>query len=263
LHDHIPTRQQERKLEVLTWREGNSLEEGNERFKHQVQAVQKMDNIDSKLSFFTASFSNEVGVQVVLLVELFIQGYKADKFHNDVLQALRSRWKQHPEITLVECSEQNNHLYYREKKFVPNHLPLLFKIIKEYHDSPSAGHPGWDKTFDLITWDYYWPKMRENIARYVCDCHNCRQSKLTHHAPYGVLKPLPLPNQPWEELSMDIVTGLPLSEGFDTIMVIIDRLTKQQHLVPCHKTTNAKDVAKIYLRELWKHHDLSVTGTVV
>jgi transposase InsO family protein len=244
------------KPDALTRRSGDLPEEGDERLAHQAQVVLKKENIDSKLGLFAASFSNEAGVLDDSLENLFKKGYMADKFPNEVLQGLRNGQKQSSDITLAECSERSGQLYYREKKFVPNHPPLQLRIIQEYHDTPSAGHPGRDKTFELIARDYYWPKMRETIAQYVRNCFECRRSKPTHHAPYGILRPLPIPTRPWEELSMDFVTGLPLSEGFDAVMVIVDRLTKQRHLIPCHTTANAKDVADIYLREVWKHHGL-------
>jgi hypothetical protein len=83
-------------------------------------------------------------------------------------------------------------------------------------------------------------KMRETIAQYVRNCFQCNRSKPTHHAPHGILKPLPIPTRPWEELSMDFVTGLPLSERFDAVMVIVDLLTKQRHLIPCRTTANSR-----------------------
>ena len=100
--------------------------------------------------------------------------------------------------------------------------------------------------------------MRYTVAQFVRNCHDCKRSKPEHHAPHGVLRPLLIPNRPWEELSMDFVTGLLPSEleGFDAIMVIVDRLTKQRHLVPCHTTANSKDLANIYLRVVWKQHAL-------
>jgi hypothetical protein len=139
------------KPDVLTKRSGDLPEEGDERLTHQAQVVLKKENIDSKLGLFAASFSNEAGVSDVSLKELFKEGYKADKFPNEVLQELRSGRKQHPDITLAECTELNGHLHYREKKFVPNYPPLRVRIIQEYHNTPAAGHPGRDKTFDLIS----------------------------------------------------------------------------------------------------------------
>lgn len=98
--------------------------------------------------------------------------------------------------------------------------------------------------------------MRQHIELYLRNCHSCQQAKAVQHSPLGNLKPLPAPQQPWQEVSIDFVNGLPVSEGFNIIMVIVDRLTKMRDLVPCHKTTNALARAQLYLDHMWKHHSL-------
>jgi hypothetical protein len=164
--------------------------------------------------------------------------------------------KQYPHITLPECTELEGLLYYQGAKYIPNHPPVRLRIIQQHHNASTAGHPGRDNTFDLVSWQYYWPKMRDTIAQYVRNCHECKQAKPVHHKTQGVLRPLPIHNRSKEELSMDFVTRLSESNGFNAVIVIVDRLTKQRHLVPCHTTANAEDVAKIYLREVWKQHAL-------
>src|SRR6266566_2610671 len=183
------------KPDALTRRSGDLPEKGDERFAHQVQTVLKKENIDSKLGLFAASFSNEAGVSDVSLEELFEEGYMADQFPTQVLQNLRNGTRQSKEITLAECTEQEGQLYYRGVKYVPNYPPLRLRIMQEYHDTPSTGHPGRDKMFDLVSRDFYWPRMRETIAQFVRNCHSCKRSKPEHHAPHGVLRPLPIPNR--------------------------------------------------------------------
>jgi hypothetical protein len=100
------------------------LEEGDERLAHQAQVVLKKENIDSKLGLFAASSSNEAAVSDVSLEDLFKRGYMANKLPNEVLQGLRTGQKRSAQITLAECSEIGNQLFYREKKFVPNYPPL-------------------------------------------------------------------------------------------------------------------------------------------
>ncbi|KAI0996998.1 hypothetical protein K3495_g11185 [Podosphaera aphanis] len=98
--------------------------------------------------------------------------------------------------------------------------------------------------------------MRNYIARYVRNCHTCQRSKSSNHAKYGVLRPLPIAQQPWQEVSMDFVGGLPKSEGYDSIMVVVDRLTKMRHLIPCTTSANSHNVAELYLKNVWKLHGL-------
>jgi hypothetical protein len=110
------------------------------------------------------------------------------------------------------------------------------RILQNHYDPPAVGHPGRVKTLELIDRTYYWPTLRKDVDRFVRNCHICRRINATRHAPHGVLKPLTVPERPWQHISVDFVTGLPPSEGFDAICVFVDRLTKQRHLVPCHTT---------------------------
>jgi hypothetical protein len=87
--------------------------------------------------------------------------------------------------------------------------------------------------------------MRETITQFIRNCFQCKRSKPEQHAPYSILKPPPIPTCPWEDLSMDFVTGLPTSKGFDAIMVIVDRLIKQKHLLTSYTTANNRDVGDI------------------
>jgi len=154
------------------------------------------ENLDSKLSLFMASFSNEAAENYASLNQLFKDGYIADKFPNKILQALQDGQKQSTEITLAECTKQDGYLHYREKKYVPNHSPLRLRIIQDYHDTPSAGHPGRNKTFELVSRGYYWLGMRETIGQFVRNCHTCKRVKPVNHTTHRVLRPLPIPNQP-------------------------------------------------------------------
>jgi transposase InsO family protein len=74
-----------------------------------------------------------------------------------------------------------------------------------------------------------------------------------------VLKPLPIPDQAWQHLSMDFIMHLPPSEGYDAILVVVDRLTKMRHLIPCKGTCSAEDTARLYLHYIWKLHGLPRT----
>lgn len=98
--------------------------------------------------------------------------------------------------------------------------------------------------------------MRNYIAKYIRNCHNFNRSKPSNHFKRGVLRTLPIAQQPWQEVSMDFVARLPESEGFDAVLVVVDRLTRMRHLIPCHTTANSEDVAKLYLRNVWKLHGL-------
>ena len=97
------------------------------------------------------------------------------------------------------------------------------------------------------------------MEHYVRNCHPCRRSKASHQFPFGILKPNPMPDAQWQDLSMDFVMGLPVSNGYDTKWVVVDRLTKQRHMVPCKSMCSSEDLADLFLHNVWKHQGLPST----
>ena len=93
--------------------------------------------------------------------------------------------------------------------FVPEAIRI--ELISRYHDDPLAGHFGIEKTRELLAWKYYWPTLRHDVEAYVKGCDVCLASKAVRHKPYGDLQSLPVPTHRWKDLSMDFVTGLPIS----------------------------------------------------
>ena len=102
---------------------------------------------------------------------------------------------------------------------------LCLRLIRADHDAPIAGHPGRDKTYELLSRKHFWPFMRKDVERFVANCHTCKRIKPRRHAPHETLLPLPVPDRPWQDISMDFVVGLPESDGFDAIWVVVDRLS--------------------------------------
>jgi transposase InsO family protein len=148
-------------------------------------------------------------------------------------------------------------VYRKEKLWVPQGKGLRQRILESEHDTKVAGHMGQDKTIELIRRNFWWPKMNEHIIEFVRGCPECQRNKASHHQPYGLLSPLELPYAPWQSIAMDFITDLPLSEGCDQLWVIIDRFTKMAHFVPLPVNgKTATDLARIFAREIWKHHGL-------
>ena len=89
--------------------------------------------------------------------------------------------------------------------------------------------------------------MRYDVNLFVRNCDTCRRSRTSQHAPYGLLQLLLIPHAPWQDIGMDFVVDLLWSNGCDAICVVVDRLTKQRHLVPCTSTIDAKDLANLFI----------------
>jgi hypothetical protein len=143
--------------------------------------------------------------------------------------------------------------------YVPEGDQLRLRLIQEHHDTVLAGHPGRAKSFDLLDRKYYWKDMRKKVDQYVRNCHSCQRSRTSRHATFGVLRPLPVPEKPREDISMDFVVGLPECEGFDAVWVVVDRLSKMRHFIPRHTTIDVVGLAKLFLREVVRLHDLPKT----
>jgi hypothetical protein len=102
--------------------------------------------------------------------------------------------------------------------------------------------------------------MKIEIAKYVARCDTCRRVKVEHLKSVGMLQPLPIPSWKWEDISMDFITGLPkTSRGFDSIWVIVDRLTKSAHFVPVKTDYRASRYVEIYVAQIMSLHGIPKT----
>ncbi|SOV02264.1 uncharacterized protein UDID_19157 [Ustilago sp. UG-2017a] len=120
---------------------------------------------------------------------------------------------------------------------------LRFMVMTQCHDGVTAGHVGRDATIKAAQRHYWWPSMTAWIADYVASCPVCARYKAPRHRPYGLLQPLATPDRPWGSISLDFIEGLPPSRNYDSILVIVDRLTKFAILAPTYKTVTAKQTA--------------------
>lgn len=114
-----------------------------------------------------------------------------------------------------------------------------------------AGYAYRDRTLQLVTDAYFWPSLRRDVARFVERCVVCHKSK-GHASNNGLYLPLPVPTQPWTDISMDFVLGLPRTQRrFDSISVVVDGFSKMAHFIPSKKTTDAVQVAVLFFREVY------------
>lgn len=101
------------------------------------------------------------------------------------------------------------------------------QLLGEYHDnSPLTGHDGDFKTYQRLAQEWYWPGMQRQNQQYVRVCTVCQQNKVSSLSLAGLLQPLPIPTSVWEDISLYFVDGLPRSRGIDTVLIVVDRLSK-------------------------------------
>ena len=144
---------------------------------------------------------------------------------------------------------------FKTRIWVPRLGGLRDVILSEAHKSRLSVHPGSTKMYHDLRSDYWWPGMKADIGRYVGKCVTCLQVKADHQKPYGSLQPLEIPVWKWEELTMDLVTKLPkTSRQYDSIWVIVDRLTKSAHFLPVREQYTMDRWAQLYVNEIVARH---------
>jgi hypothetical protein len=109
-------------------------------------------------------------------------------------------------------------LFFKDRLYLTRDCTLVQEVVNQFH---SSTHEGFHKTFQRIRANFYWPKMREDVLAFIRECEICQTHKVEQIAPTGLLQPLPIPNQVWEDISMDFIDGLPTSQGKTTIFVVV------------------------------------------
>jgi hypothetical protein len=151
-------------------------------------------------------------------------------------------------------------LWFNERIVIPKDHKLRQQIMDEAHLSKFSIHPGSTKMYQDLKQNFWWTRMRHEIAKYVSECDICQRVKASHLKTTGILQPLPIPSWKWEDISMDFIVGLPhTSLRHDSVWVIVDRLTKTAHFLPVHATYNAKKYAEIYLDQIVRLHGIPKT----
>nr|GEY56382.1 reverse transcriptase domain-containing protein [Tanacetum cinerariifolium] len=146
------------------------------------------------------------------------------------------------------------------RSWLPCYGDLRTMIMHESHKSKYSIHPGSDKMYQDMKKLYWWPNMKANIATYVSKCLTCAKVKAEHQKPSGLFVQPKIPEWKWDNITMDFVTKLPKSsQGYNTIWVIVDRLTKSAIFTPIKETDPIDKLARIYLKEVVTRHGIPVS----
>ena len=181
-----------------------------------------------------------------------------DTLHQDILSALPGDpiATKHISTDGRWFTDPNSLLLLDNRIYIPSAGNLRTCVLQYNHDHILAGHFGQNKTLELVCRGYFWPSLRADVQQFCKSCVTCMQSKPQHHKPYGSLKQLPIPEQPWNSISMDFIEKLLSSSGFDTILVIVDRLTKQVIFIPAHDTITSVDLAHLFVLHMFSKHGI-------
>nr|GFA25836.1 putative reverse transcriptase domain-containing protein [Tanacetum cinerariifolium] len=146
------------------------------------------------------------------------------------------------------------------RSWLPCYGDLRTVIMHESYKSKYSIHQGSDKMYQDMKKLYWWPNMKADIVTYVSKCVTCAKLKAEHQKPLGLLVQPKVPEWKWDNITMDFFTKLPKSsQGYDTICVIVDRLTKSTIFTPIKETNPMDKLARIYLKEVVTRHGIPVS----
>jgi hypothetical protein len=142
-------------------------------------------------------------------------------------------------------------LWFKERLVVSKREALKKKILDEAHTSRYSIHPRSTKMYHDLRQQFWWMRMKREAACYISKCDTCRKVKADYMKPGGLLQLLSIPEWKWDDISTDFIVGLPLTaRKFDSIWVIVDRLSKSAHFIPVHTHYDARRYAEIYIARI-------------
>lgn len=243
----------------------SKTDRSDDRINHRYQQILKKHNISPGMAPAHISSLRIYALAVETTTDDLISAcYSTNTSVQDMLAALKDDsiryWPQHLRkelrIAMSECKVVENRIYYRDRLWIPDDAHLRLNIMTRTHSSAAGGHVGRRKTIDLVKRSYFWPGMTKDIDQFVRHCHLCTRSKVRKEARPGFLKPLQIPFRPWSDISIDYITGLPECEGgYKHILVVVDRLTKMRHFIPC-VTLEADELAERFIAAVYSLHGL-------
>nr|GEY96229.1 retrotransposon protein, putative, Ty3-gypsy subclass [Tanacetum cinerariifolium] len=192
-------------------------------------------------------------------------GYWASlRVEPDLISRIKEAQKEDSEIwTIVENLDKqvefrlddDNVLWQGTRLVVPNDATLREALLTEAHSSPFSIYPGSTKMYHDLKQHFWWSGMKGDVATFVLRCLICQQVKIEHQRASGLLQPLDIPVCKWDEISMDLVTGLPRTQRrHDAIWVVVDRLTKSAHFLPIRKDYSVSRLVDIFQQEIVRLH---------
>ncbi|GJT99179.1 putative reverse transcriptase domain-containing protein [Tanacetum coccineum] len=190
------------------------------------------------------------------------EAQKPENIKNEDVGGMLIENAKYPEAIRMEKLEPRTDgtLCLNGRSWLPCYGDLRTVIMHESHKSKYSIHPGSEKMYQDVKKLYWWPNMKADIATYVSKCLTCAKVKAEHQRQSGLLVQPEIPQWKWDNITMDFVTKLPKSsQGYDTIWVIVDRLTKSAIFIPMKETDPLEKLARMYLKEVVTRHGIPVS----
>ena len=242
------------------------------RKKHQRQVLLKPHNLDKgMLPVETLPVAVKLAKLLIEAPSFDLQAQVAsaapkDGLMQEVIQCLQqgkqrlsAKTIQAWHISLSDCRVDGDRLLYKHRLWVPDDDHLRLTLIEAHHAGVVAGHPGREKTLELLSREYYWPRIHHDVERYVQNCQICRRTKSFRQTFKGGLHQLAMPRGVWQDIAIDFVVELPVSKlnkvEYRNILTVTDRLSKYRYFILAEKMT-ADETAWLFYTHVWSRHGL-------
>lgn len=143
-------------------------------------------------------------------------------------------------------------LYYKDRLYIPNHETLRFEIIQSVHDRI---HTGTTRTIDALLREFYWQGCGKDVQKWIASCDSCQRHKARNRQ-VGRLRPLPVPDRRIADYAMDFFHPPSRSNGYDNILLVIDRVRKYLTLIPCSTRDTAERIGHRFLEHVVRYQGL-------
>ncbi|KAI7909406.1 hypothetical protein M0657_011852 [Pyricularia oryzae] len=166
------------------------------------------------------------------------------------------------ETRVILTTDGNGNLLPAHRSFMTTNTVTTPEEIRKIHGNKAHGHQGISKTWKRLKQHYNFKGTRQEVREAIKDCELCAKSKSARHRPYGLLQPLPAPSKAWQTITMDFIVKLPPSEEpftktkYDSILVIVDKLTKYAYFLLYKESSNAEEIAYTFLRVIVSNYGL-------
>jgi len=163
-----------------------------------------------------------------MTAEITMMGRKATTEECEVIKEIRRNNTREKKV--VQALEKQDRLTWEEDRvvykegriYIPNNKKIRKEILIENHNSVDVGHPEQHRMLELLKRTYWWLGLKKDIKKYVQRCFKYQQNKVQHQRKAGELHLLEIPQEPWQEISIDIIGLLPRSNGMNAIVVIVN-----------------------------------------
>lgn len=184
-------------------------------------------------------------------LEIVVEGYGKDSDTKNLLQELCLNPSNDQGYTL-----KDGVIRLQGRIWLGNHKEAQQAILIALHDSGLGGHSGITAAYHKVKALFAWHGLKKDVTHFVTHCATCQQAKHENVKIPGLLQPLPIPPHAWHTITMDFITGLPKSNRYDTIMVVVDKFSKYAHFLPLSHPFTAMTVAQLFLNNVYKLHGM-------